>query len=471
MTLEDATLFTPRDRRSNLDLLGRLLCARDATEQQHAVADAQRNFHPSFLAECDYRVRFMSNEPWQAIAHQALMVYLFTLQQNAQARLPHPYADQAELIAAFNDYLAAVGGTQLTLTEHLEAARRFQSVALTSAPSCDDRWAHFTASVLHDVAGCTSGSKLAATVVAAVENATHLLLDAPATRLDALAFIFARRQLGEAGFTVEAERPGAVSAWLSEQRRATEGAGLGPLATLLSLMNAAIECCEESGFDGEWDGSLAHCARCSMIFASVTPLVLDQRCPTVNAGDEMIFLKRDLNRAKCMFCGLESYMEVPGFLYWQARNLLVYRLPFMSLGKDETMELCRPGIEQLRGKYLNRLSGVDREAFEQAVEVVAHGWREWLYAVHMGDVIPEDHVAIVVQSKNECERILLDSTKLFMRELQSDEYRDVDPATQEHIRRQMAALDPDKTEQIVQEIVKAVEAELGIDVDDELAGN
>lgn len=35
----------------------------------------------------------------------------------------------------------------------------------------------------------------------------------------------------------------------------------------------------------------------------------------------------------------------------------------------------------------------------------------------------------------------------------------------------MAALDPDKTEQIVQEIVKAVEAELGIDVDDELAGN
>ena len=119
---------------------------------------------------------------------------------------------------------------------------------------------------------------------------------------------------------------------------------------------------------------------------------------------------------------------------------------------------------------MSRLPTEQRAEFEHAVEVVAHGWREWLYAVQMGDVIPEDHVVLAVQAGSENGRLLVDITKLFMRELEPDEYRDVDPAMQQHIEKQMADLDQDEIEELTRAVVEDVKARLGSDAGDESRG-
>jgi hypothetical protein len=442
------------------------LSAGDAAEHQRAMVDAHQYFHPSFLAECDYRVRFMADEPWPEIAHQAITVYLFAIHQNAAARPPHPHVDLDELVVVLNEYRARLAGSRPTVAEHLDVARHVQERVLRAAPSCDDRWTALTAEVLRDVAACGGGNKLKATVGAAVENATHLLLDAPATRLDALSFIIARRQEQQAALVAPAEGADALTAWLGDLRRAAGQARLNQFAELLTRMSTAVEHrpdSEDRVFDGDWNQLLAHCARCGMIFAAISPVVLDDSCPTISSGTGMIFFKRSLNRATCRFCGLESHLEGPGFLYWRARNLLVYRLPLTSLGKDETMELCRPAIESMREGYMSRLPAEQRAEFEHAVEVVAHGWREWLYAVQMGDVIPEDHVVLAMQAGSENGRLLVDITKQFMRELEPDEYRDVDPVMQQHIEKQMADLDPDEIERLTRAVVEDVRARLESD--------
>jgi hypothetical protein len=477
MTADQAkALYTPRMRQDNLAILGGLMSAQSPGEQELAFRHGQEHFHPSLLAECDYRARLREGEHWQSVAHKAITLYLFTLHQNTLPRPPHPSIAVNRLVAALEGYRSSVEGKGPTLAEHLSIAKRTQGAILSSAPSCASKLERLIADVQVEVSSCRAGSKLVAIVEATLENATLLLLDAPATRIDALAYIFWWREakgtnLSAPVYSVEtSEQLSQLRSWLGELQDTSRRAELGQLSEVASTLSSVLDSKgleERAVFDGEWSRTLVHCSRCSMIFASKSPTVLDQDCPSIGTGEGFLFFKRELNRAVCVFCGNESHLEVPGFLYWRARNLVVYRLPLTPFARqEEVYELCRPAVEAMRERYMARLTEVERDKFEHAVEIVAHGWDEWLYAVQMGDVVTEDHVVLIETPEgDEGGRIMIDITKMFIRELGDEEFRNVNVDAQRRVMEQMEALDKEVVDRIVRRVIEDVSARLERNVD------
>jgi hypothetical protein len=101
--------------------------------------------------------------------------------------------------------------------------------------------------------------------------------------------------------------------------------------------------------------------------------------------------------------------------YSEHRGQVVYLAPAKGIvHEDNAVEFWRPALEGLRTRYTAKLNDAARARFESAAELVTHDMEDFLYAIQMGETIPENHVCNLIELADGS-GLILDGEKRFAR--------------------------------------------------------
>lgn len=426
-------IFSPRSRSINITLLEQLTDARTTTQWREAVQHCSTSFHPSLFAESDHRVRFFGGDTRERLVHASVTVFMFTLESNLQSREGCRTLASSSISESVSTafYLYRTLGEEVGChgdpVRHIRAARAALRAVFPTLPGNEQRLKELEKSFGAAVRNCADRGEIPCLIAAALNNVLFLLLDAPATRLQALRFLW------EHGITWELISPWGgelrdSSNWIEELSSLSgifRQAGLEPGCAVIEELIASLRLTtinDGPRTDAIWNFSFANCGRCAMFFSARYPEALGQDSPSISARDGLVFFPAWLGRADCNFCGASAHVEAPGLLYWKDRRAIYYRVPRTPhLEQGKATEYYRKIIEGLHARYRSQLPEAEANEFDAAVEVIAHGWEEWLEVVQSGDVYWEDHVMTVIESRDGV-GVIVDLSKRFMRELTVPEY-------------------------------------------------
>ncbi|MFD5841929.1 hypothetical protein [Streptomyces chartreusis] len=321
--------------------------------------------------------------------------------------------------------------TILALGDHLDAlvAERHDATPRTA-----DRFAAIVEALEQTVRSAGDAVTLLRFVGMHLTNALLVLLDDPATRRSARHFAQRWRALGGEGYLLEIRRsPTELSLpgddWTSglvQVRNLALNEELEPLARLTDHAWALLATRDLNALDkyeGDWITGVGPCARCAMSFASRVVSCIDDSCDFVGSfSAKMVLVRAGLNTSACLFCGHHAILDSPALFYSPSRSQVVYFVPRPgTMSEDDALTHFGSLVRMSRDRYLARLSAEDAKRFEEASELIAWSWSEFLYAIHFGETIAEDHVFNLVRFNATGGGLLIDFHKGFMRELEPEE--------------------------------------------------
>lgn len=435
-TSATAHTYGHRTRLDNLSLLAAVMEADSDEAWGEAIGLCRARFHPSLLAEADYRAsRTPPERGRELLGHVAVSLFVLTVGENLRLRAGGGAAAPRSVDSAVDTYMRAMSereGNSLAL--HIRTARDALGASFAALPGNEQRIDRLRADLLASVESCQDREHLRSIVTESLWNLCLLLTDGPSTRLPLMNLMFASggkwsslpmALLPSGRF----DSPEDLARYVTELRGFV--AGLAEVeaahgARVVEDIASALEAVDLARMPDDskerWPVGAGPCMNCAMHFSSRSPLVLDQNSPSISRGNGTLYFKDSLNRAQCVFCGTSARLDTPGLLYWQDRGAVYYRVPRPpNMERDEAEEFYREAVSGLRGEYRSQLSAPEAEEFDAAIEIVTHGWNEWIRTVHMGDVIWEDHVLNLVETGPES-GIVVDVTKNFMQEVTGSEY-------------------------------------------------
>lgn len=378
--------YPPRARQQNIVLLDAMFQAHDQASFDAAGGQVVERFHRSVLSEFDWITQ----------------------------RTP---VDQRDTILTLGDHLDAL------VAEHHRAT-----------PRTADRLATIVEALTQTVRLARDAVTLLRFVGMHLTDALLVLLDDPTTRRAARRFAQRWRALGGEAYLLEIRRPLAEESppgddWtggLTQVRNLALNEELEPLVRLTDHALALLASRDLNALDeyeGDWVTGVGPCARCAMSFASRVVACVDESCDFVgNFGAKMVFVRAGLNTASCLFCGHRASLDSPALFYSPSRTQVVYFVPRRgAMTEDDALATFGPLVTTSREGYLARLSAEDAKRFEAAGELIAWSWSEFLYAIHFGETIAEDHVFNLVRFNATGGGLLIDTAKGFMRELGPEE--------------------------------------------------
>jgi hypothetical protein len=378
--------YPPRARQQNILLVEALFQAHDQASFDAAGGQVVEQFHRGVLSEFDWITQ----------------------------RTP---VDQRDTILALGDHLDAL------------VAERHRTTPRTA-----DRLAAIAEALTQTVRSACDAVTLPRFVSMHLTNALLVLLDDPATRRAARRFAQHWRALGGKVYLLEIRRPSAEeitpgddwTSGLAQVRDLALNEELEPLARLADhalTLFAARDLNALDGYEGDWVTGAGPCARCAMSFASRAVACIDESCGFVGSfGVKMVLVRAGLNTASCLFCGHRASLNSPALFYSPSRSQVVYFVPrFGAMTEDDALATFGSLVTKSRDNYLARLSAEDAKRFEEAGELITWSWSDFLYAIHFGETIAEDHVFNLIRFNATGGGLLIDSTKGFMRELEPEE--------------------------------------------------
>jgi hypothetical protein len=101
---------------------------------------------------------------------------------------------------------------------------------------------------------------------------------------------------------------------------------------------------------------------------------------------------------------------------------VVYCLPIEAprIEEEEALEFFRGAIEYLRQGYVKKIAPEEARRFDGAAELLTYSLPDFLYAIQMGETVPEDHVYNFIRMANGT-GLLADMTKGFARHVTKSE--------------------------------------------------
>ncbi|MFF4062610.1 hypothetical protein ACFYZ8_41295 [Streptomyces sp. NPDC001668] len=377
--------YPPRARQQNIALLDAMFQAHDQVSFDAASGQVVEWFHRSVLSEFDWITQ----------------------------RTP---VNQRDTILALGDHLDA-----LVAERHC------------ATPRTADRLVAIVEALTQTVRSACDAAALLRFVGMHLTNALLVLLDDPATRRAARRFAQRWRGLGGEAYLLEIRRPPAEESppgndWasgLAQIRNLALNEELEPLARLTDHALALLAARDRSldKYEGDWLTGVGPCARCAMSFASRVVTCIDESCDFVGSfGSKMVLVRAGLNTESCLFCGYRAILNSPALFYSPSRSQVVYFVPrWGGMTEDDALATFGSFVTASQESYLARLPTEDAKRFEEASELIAWSWSEFLYAIHFGETIGEDHVFNLVRFNTTGGGLLIDFTKGFMRELAPEE--------------------------------------------------
>lgn len=271
----------------------------------------------------------------------------------------------------------------------------------------------------------TDFRRLGSVVEVILSNARYRYLDLPWTRRLAKAeLLLEAQELGATwpriqGGDSETGDPAAMGARLRGHARIAERARHHEWAALLNSAAAAmarINPTTNNNDEGEWSVAFLPCGRCSMWFAVESVSVMDSRCSQINWTESgFVFIPADIGTAACIFCGHTAPIELPKMFYAEHRGQIIYLAPASGrVAATHANEFWRSAIENLRASYGAKLDEPARTRFDNAAELITHNIQDFLYAIQMGETIPENHVFNVIELRDGS-ALIVDGEKHFAR--------------------------------------------------------
>jgi hypothetical protein len=438
--MADADVYPQRTRQDLQALLTAMLGGADFFGAVQALG---ASFHPAFFAELDWQElrldRDYSDGPgiYEMIDDFA---FAATLPQNLLMRA-RPDEEQRAAFAAWADSYqrffedwrkgwpdpAAYGSLNPGLSR--QAALGLTALGLRAQPPPG---AGAQARIARALSSPGSKERAFSLVRMTLANELLACLDHPPSRQVAKRFLRDDRRAG-GGLPVlhampRAEDAGAgeLEAFLRSRAAAAESAGL---TSWSSTARKAADLARDSSlddlddFDGNWTDSCLSCGRCSMWFGYQHILAIDSRCSFVNwRGTNLTYLPADLNQADCHFCGHSSPVESPALFYSPQRRQVVYCLPVRlpRVKEEEAVEFFRGAIDYIRNGYIKKISPEEARRFNGAAELLTYSLPDFLYAMQMGETVPEDHVYNFVPMPDGT-GLLVDMSKGFARHASKSE--------------------------------------------------
>ncbi|MFI6642583.1 hypothetical protein [Streptomyces sp. NPDC050504] len=431
-----AHTYGHRTRLDNISVLAAVMEVGSEEAWNEAVDLCRDRFHPSLLSELDYRARHATPEQGrELLGHISVTLSVLTAGENLRLRAEDGAITPQAVDGAAEAYVRAMSeGKGSSMALHIRTARDVLGASFGTLPGNGRRIDRLRADLRASVEACGDGELLGSIVSEFLWNLHLLLMDGPYTRLPLMGLAFAPdgkwgglpmsilpsgRFASFEGLARYVTMLRGFAVGLAEGEVAHGAAAVEDLADVLEAVDLARMPADSKE---RWPVGAGPCVNCAMHFSSRSPLALDQYSPSISEGNGTLYFRDSLNRAQCVFCGTSARLDTPGLLYWQDRGAVYYRVPRPShMGREEAEEFYREAVSGLREEYRSQLSAQEAEKFDAAIEIVTHGWGEWIRTVHMGDVIWEDHVLNLVETGPES-GIVVDVTKNFMQEVTGREY-------------------------------------------------
>ena len=424
--MPNPTLYPPRRRTENIELIRAVLAATSEAAFDAADAAIAASLHPSLFAELDWMERTVPPEQRERAGSMADGMFLqhlpaliamrrteFDLPDAALALEVHSHpAFYSAVLQKWPAEATALGPEVLDrIRGHLGAGR-------TDAGELAAQWQAVARSgVQRLLADVTDPDWLLVLVDVEATNAMAEALDHLSSRLDAKALV---RSWGMQYSRVHPAAPSdtADTAGIADRLRSmAEDAQHHRLPWLAGRYRALMEAVEAvdpgslTDYFGERLEGFGNCGSCSMLFASSPVVSLDPTCPGVFEADSgVVRIGRNLNVARCPFCGTEARIDAPSMYYSPRSNLVLYNVPARGFSEPEALEVHRPVIEAIRERYLARVTPAEAQAFEGAREEITYSMIDFLTAIQMGTTAREEHVANLVRFADGSGQ-LVDNTK------------------------------------------------------------
>jgi hypothetical protein len=439
-TMADPDVYPPCARQDVQALLTAML---GGAEFFDAVQTLSTNFHPSFFLELDWQELRLDRDYSEGPGIYEIIddfAFAFTLPQNIFLRA-RPNDEQRAAFAAwvdsykrfFEDWRskwpdpAAYGSLSPELSR--QAALAMSALGLPVQPPLG---MDVEALVAHALSSLSSKERIFSFVRMTLSNELLAYLDHPPSRQDAKRFLRRDRRDG-GGLPVLHAMPrpedvGAreLEAFLRARAVAAESEGLMSWGSVVEKVANRVRYSnldDLANFDGNWSDSCLPCGRCSMWFAYEHIVAIDTRCSFVNwRGTNLTYLSAGLNHADCFFCGHSAPVESASLFYSPQRRQVVYCLPIKipRIEKEEALELFRDAIQYMRDGYIKKISSEEARRFDGAAELLTYSLPDFLYAIQMGETVPEDHVYNFV-SMPDGTGLLVDMSKGFARHVTKSE--------------------------------------------------
>lgn len=429
------TLYREFARSRSREMIEKMLYPSDPAVLDRMCAELVQDFSPSFFAEIDwqeFRPDVDDNNLRQVLGYIDDYVFFMTIAANMFARIPEGSDEwlSDEEVASFELLLrewhegwTGAGRSELLgrLDDFIESIRRpYWGMAETKIRATAEKALDDALSKLTDI------RRLGNVVEVILYNARHRYLDLPWTRRRAKAEMrLAATELEDSWSLIRAaddktrNDPVAIGDALLARARIAERARHNEWAALLSTAAAALARIDPAALDkneGEWSIGWVPCGRCSMWFAVESVTSMDTSCNYINWSDRgFVFVPAGIGTAECVFCGYAAPVEMPTMFYAEHRGQVVYLAPAKGIvDVDNATEFWRSAIEGLRARYVAKLDEAARARFETAAELVTHDVKDFLYAIQMGETIPENHIFNLIQLQDGS-ALIVDGEKRFAR--------------------------------------------------------
>ncbi|HEV2126811.1 MAG TPA: hypothetical protein VGW38_28985 [Chloroflexota bacterium] len=405
-------------------MIERIFAAGSQSAADEALAFFAANFHPGLLSHLDYLELRGPKAAREDLRAASRTLFQETLPENLRQRRHQLLVDESTLARAIRMNNAPHSSSELRFPPALAAAgaRVVQEYLESVGAHLDER-----------LSSARDSTRIRHALDVALLNGILLALDVPTTRQNTLEWLFAWRSeqpdryypFVPAEYDSDRSFTRQVIQWLTPLVKAFEQKNLTSLVVFAQSIVRTLEGLKGrtlSNFDGDWVTGIGNCGRCSMNFASETLQSIDHRCDFLyKFGPAATYWPADLNTSCCIFCGYEALVGYPMMFYAFDRARVVYYLPERSdRPRDELVDLYRPILEDVRTSYMSRLPKDVRVAFNRAPELLAYTWNDFVYASHMGETIPEDHLCNVVGFLHGG-GLIIDGAKRVIREVNADE--------------------------------------------------
>lgn len=432
--MADPDVYPPCARQNLQALLTAMLGGNEFFE---AIQTLGSNFHPGFFLELDWQELRLDRDYSEGPGIYEIIddfAFAFTLPQNIFLRA-RPNDEQRAAFAAwvdsykdlFEDWRSRwpdpVAYRPLSPELSRQAALGMSTLGLPAqpAPGID-----VEALVAHALSSLSSKERIFSFVRMTLSNELLAYLDHPPSRQAAKRFLrHDRRDGGGLPVLHSMPRPenadaAELEAFLRARAVTAESEGLTSWSFVVEkvadlIRNSNLD--DLNDFDGNWSDSCLPCGHCSMWFAFEHITAIDTRCSFVNwRGTNLTYLPAGLNQADCFFCGHSSPVESPALFYSPQRRQVVYCLPIKMprIEEEEALEFFRGSIEYIRNVYIKNISPEEARRFDGASELLTYSLPDFLYAIQMGETVPEDHVYNFIDMPNGT-GLLVDLSKGFAR--------------------------------------------------------
>lgn len=409
-------LYRKVPREANQEFIRRALHPSDPLAMLRLCAEYVRNFHPSLFAELDwqeFRPDLTVDDTRQILEYIDDFVFFYALLPNIAARHPgNPRkaftpADLRQYETLFSAWQQGWLGPERSalLTEldaYVEAVRRPYWTAAETAIRIDAEKA-----LTRGFSALTDIRRLDNLVEVILSNARYRYLDLPWTRRRAKAAVrielteLGDWSLAQAGLGTRAD-PRKIARRLRVRAEVAHRVRLTSWASLLEWAAEEVDRLDPASLDryeGDWGVAMSPCGQCSMWFTLQVVSSMDTTCSFMNWSDRgLVFIPAGIGTAECPFCGLVAPVDSPAMFYAEQRNQVVYLIPTKGmLSETDAAEFWRPTIEGIRERYTSQLDAISRQRFEEAGELITANVKDFLYAIQMGETIPEDHVYVLIR--------------------------------------------------------------------------